>query len=385
MRLLVLTEEFYPKTSGGAHTQWQFSKHAAEMGNKITVVTPRNGSVTRKETKKSVEILRPFPSKPDSVPAYSPISLLTRILYSFLVTIYVYWWAHRNPVDGIFASTNAMHWVGKLLSKVLSVPLVNYVSLSASTRQKSNASTVSLLLEWANFRFFMGQRVFCRTSEIADRIREVGNSDVNVLQGFLNEEKIKRIAKEIQSSDNKGPQPFSPNDNHSYVAFVGRMVPIKRPQLAVEVVSRLPTDFELILVGGGPEIDRVETFISTIGEENRMHLLGEVDHDTALKTIAKSDVLLITSEAESLGGVALEALVFNTPVVATPVGILPELEHPNVFTSAPSELAKLIRAVDIDGKSSIDERVLSEYSMSNFADKVLGTFDKISVKSGEDI
>jgi len=374
MNLLVLTEEFYPKTSGGAHTQWQFCKRAAEMGNDITVVTPRDGPVARYEEVDSVEIFRPIPSRVESMPAYSSVSILTRVLYSLLISMYLLWWLRGRSIDGVFASTNAMHWVGTVESTVYGVPLVSYVSLSASTGGGESISSISLFLEWVNFRFFMGNTVFCRTSAIADRVAAVSNSDVAVLQGFLHEERIEQIVEDIAGPVNEGALPVEIQEDKTYIALVGRLVPIKRPECAVEVLTDLPDDFELVVVGDGPEKAAVEAHIRRLGEQCRVQLTGQVDHDTALRIMAVSDSLIVTSDAESLCGVALEALSLNTPVVGTEVGILPQLDHPNLYTTTQSKLPSMLQSANLDKQTRIDERILTRFSISNFAETVLDAF-----------
>ncbi len=87
-------------------------------------------------------------------------------------------------------------------------------------------------------------------------------------------------------------------------------------------VSR-EVDSRLILVGEGPELARALRFAHTHGLEDRVHAMGRVESPACF--IAMSDVLLLPSQSESFGLVALEALSTATPVVASRGGGLPEV------------------------------------------------------------
>lgn len=106
------------------------------------------------------------------------------------------------------------------------------------------------------------------------------------------------------------------------VGFVGRFVFQKNPQLFLDVVEQMP-DVNFVMVGGGELDEEVKREIASRGIEDRVTLLGVLDHASTLEVISKLDVF------------ADDASVGRPPFVAT---------GSHVHESA--------RRVDIDGRHS---------------------------------
>jgi len=104
-----------------------------------------------------------------------------------------------------------------------------------------------------------------------------------------------------------------------------RLVPIKRPLLAVEILKALPTDLgaHLLIAGDGPLAQVVRDAARAHGLAERVHLLGWRDDLPDL--YAAADVCLLTSRMEGTPLCLLESLVAGTPVVAPRVGGIEDL------------------------------------------------------------
>ncbi|HSF85368.1 MAG TPA: glycosyltransferase [Acidimicrobiia bacterium] len=137
---------------------------------------------------------------------------------------------------------------------------------------------------------------------------------------------------------------FSPGDKHEsrrwlglpdapLVLFVGRIQPLKAPDVAVEAVAQLgPVDGRLphlIIIGGpsGPngerELSRLHTLAATSGLVGRVHFVPTQRHDALPGFYRAADVLIVPSRSETFGLVAAEAQACGLPVVAADVGGLP--------------------------------------------------------------
>ncbi len=101
--------------------------------------------------------------------------------------------------------------------------------------------------------------------------------------------------------------------------------PLKRLGDVVRIFARVRErlDARLVLVGDGPEYSRTRELVESLGLESVVHYVGVVD-DVA-PVLKAADVLLLPSETESFGLVALEAMASGVPVVASDVGGLPEV------------------------------------------------------------
>ncbi|MGA9327143.1 MAG: N-acetyl-alpha-D-glucosaminyl L-malate synthase BshA [Salegentibacter sp.] len=79
----------------------------------------------------------------------------------------------------------------------------------------------------------------------------------------------------------------------------------------------------LMMVGEGPEKEMAEDLVSELGLEDKVMFLGE-SHEID-KVLSFSDLFLLTSETESFGLAALEAMVNGVPVICSNTGGLPEV------------------------------------------------------------
>ncbi len=97
---------------------------------------------------------------------------------------------------------------------------------------------------------------------------------------------------------------------------LGRLVPDKRVDLLIEVVSHLPADarWSLDVVGDGPERARLEKMAADRGLADRVTFHGRVDDVAGFYRAC--DLFLFPSRAESLGLVQLEAMAHARPVLA---------------------------------------------------------------------
>lgn len=104
--------------------------------------------------------------------------------------------------------------------------------------------------------------------------------------------------------------------------FVGALVPLKRVDLAIRTVRRIP-DAHLVVAGAGPERERLEELA---GEEapGRVSFVGVADDTVPLYHAA--DLLVLPSEGgEAMPGVLVEAGLCGLAVVSTRVGAIPEV------------------------------------------------------------
>lgn len=113
-----------------------------------------------------------------------------------------------------------------------------------------------------------------------------------------------------------------------YVLGLGRLVIQKGYDLLVEAFAALSTRYpqhELIVAGSGPELPSLRAQASDRGVADRVHFLGAVPHDRALRLFAGADAFVLASRHEPQGIVVLEAMATGTTVVAAAVGGVPEV------------------------------------------------------------
>jgi len=110
------------------------------------------------------------------------------------------------------------------------------------------------------------------------------------------------------------------------VGFVGRFDRAKGADLLVDAVARLPREerpWSVYLVGDGPEKKSLAARIHRLGLDETVTLAGL--HEDTAAVLPAFDAVVVPSRREAFGIAALEAMRMRVPVIASPVGGLPEL------------------------------------------------------------
>jgi glycosyltransferase involved in cell wall biosynthesis len=105
---------------------------------------------------------------------------------------------------------------------------------------------------------------------------------------------------------------------------VGNLVALKRHKLMVEALARLP-EFELIIVGEGPERAAIERTARECDVSERVRLFGHVPQDRLPQIYTAADLLLLVSTHEGWPNVLLESMACGTPVVVSDTGGIGEV------------------------------------------------------------
>ncbi|MDG4663488.1 D-inositol-3-phosphate glycosyltransferase [Mycobacterium sp. 236(2023)] len=111
------------------------------------------------------------------------------------------------------------------------------------------------------------------------------------------------------------------------VAFVGRIQPLKAPDVLLRAAALLP-DVQVV-VAGGPSgsgmatPDNLVRLATELGITDRVTFLPPQSRDDLVRVYRAADIVAVPSHNESFGLVAVEAQACGTPVVAAAVGGLP--------------------------------------------------------------
>jgi glycosyltransferase involved in cell wall biosynthesis len=100
--------------------------------------------------------------------------------------------------------------------------------------------------------------------------------------------------------------------------FVGRLVPYKGADMAIEAAAGLLHDgrMRLDIVGDGPELPRLQRLVEAERLSASVRLHGRVGPEAVHEHLARADILLFPSIREFGGGVVLEAMAMGAvPVV----------------------------------------------------------------------
>ncbi|MDT5034077.1 MAG: D-inositol-3-phosphate glycosyltransferase [Actinoplanes sp.] len=110
------------------------------------------------------------------------------------------------------------------------------------------------------------------------------------------------------------------------VSFVGRIQPLKAPDVLISALAFLHEDDVTVVICGGPSgsgLDRPTALIElaeSLGVRDKVRFLSPQTGDALADLYRASDLVAVPSHNESFGLVALEAQACGTPVVAAAVG-----------------------------------------------------------------
>ncbi len=109
------------------------------------------------------------------------------------------------------------------------------------------------------------------------------------------------------------------------LVHVSNFRPVKRVQDVIAVFKgvRKQMPARLLLIGDGPDRQGLETQCRADGICDEVFFLGKMTDPEAM--VASCDLFLLTSETESFGLAALEAMACGVPVVTTNTGGTPEV------------------------------------------------------------
>ncbi len=114
--------------------------------------------------------------------------------------------------------------------------------------------------------------------------------------------------------------------------FVGRIQPLKGPDVAIRALHALDRSDALLLIVGGAsgstgdgELERAEQLVDELGLHDQVRFVAPQPHHILSTYYRAADVVVVPSRSESFGLVALEAAACGIPVVASAVGGLQSL------------------------------------------------------------
>jgi glycosyltransferase involved in cell wall biosynthesis len=161
--------------------------------------------------------------------------------------------------------------------------------------------------------------------------------------------------------------PFSP-EHGTYLAFVGRISPEKRPDLAIKIASHI--GMPLVIAAKVDPADATyyrSTILPLIRDNPLVHFVGAVDERRKRAIMSQARALLLPIDwPEPFGIVFIEALACGTPVVTRPYGAAPELLEDGVTGYLRETVDELAEAV-LRIPQTISRHQCRTYAQQRFA------------------
>ena len=181
-------------------------------------------------------------------------------------------------------------------------------------------------------------------------IEEFGTrQEIEVVPNFVNCEVFQK------SRDSEFRSRFAAADE-TLMIHISNFRPVKRVDDVIELFDRVrrKQQVKLLMVGDGPDRPKAEWLVEVKEIAGDVRFLGKRDDMDRLLSVA--DVLVLPSQLESFGLVALEAMASEVPVIATRVGGVSEVVDDGVD-------GFLFDVGDLDSMAEAATSILSDPSL----------------------
>lgn len=191
------------------------------------------------------------------------------------------------------------------------------------------------------------------------------------------------------------PRKFSPaqtttSDHPLRILTVGRLAPVKGQLQLLEACDRLNIDWQLNIVGDGP----LRAQLEAAADPKRVTFSGAVSPEDMAAHYDAADLFVLSSFAEGVPVVLMEAMAKGLPVIATQVGGVSELIDDGATGRliAPSNVDALVEAIaeaaanELPWVSADDARrakVVDEFNITTIGSQLTSLFQKYSAKQQE--
>jgi glycosyltransferase involved in cell wall biosynthesis len=105
-----------------------------------------------------------------------------------------------------------------------------------------------------------------------------------------------------------------------FLVNTARLVHQKGFDTTIHALTLLPAHIKLLVVGGGPDEEKLKALTKELTLEERVIFTGQIDRSEVTKYRFVGDIFVGPSRSEGLGNAFLSAMACRLPVVATQVG-----------------------------------------------------------------
>jgi 1,2-diacylglycerol 3-alpha-glucosyltransferase len=320
MKLLMLSDVYFPRVNGVSTSIRTFAESLSEMGHEVTIVSPEYGIHSgegKYGSNGAYEIVR-LPSRKIF---FDPEDFLIRA--SALRTALSQLAQRHWDVIHIHTPFRA-HQLGVQLAKLTGRPTVE-------TYHTYFEEYIANYLPWAPkplLRLF-ARRASRKLCHDVDHLIVPSQQMVGVLEDYGIRMPHTVLPTGIDLREFAGGSGAAFRRSHDIamdrltLVTVGRLAMEKNIGFLLQVLQRLVADFPsllLIIAGEGPDSGRLKKLGVSLGVQDNVYFVGNLDRRTTLLDCYRAgDLFVFASPTETQGLVLIEAMALGVPIVSTAV------------------------------------------------------------------
>ena len=310
--IVMLSWEFPPAVIGGLGQHvWQLSRQLAKAGHDVSVVTPHSLGAPETETVEGIKVYR---AKEVDV-SYDDFHLFVAQTNMNLVERVRNISSH-NKVTIIHAHDWLVGFAARALQNSMKLPIVSTIhaleegrSNLESPMQIQTAKWEELLIQHSDVLIVCSMYM---KKVVEKRIR--GEKKVYIIPNGA----------DLSDEESSSVQDFINRRSFSHlVLFLGRMVPEKGITTLIDAAKKIHETYPeclFILAGKGPYLSDYKALVRKEGLEKHMLFIGYVNEREKATLLKRCDMLVVPSNYEPFGIVAIEGMAAGKPVIAARTG-----------------------------------------------------------------
>jgi glycosyltransferase involved in cell wall biosynthesis len=170
-----------------------------------------------------------------------------------------------------------------------------------------------------------------------------------------------------------------------YLAFLGRISPEKRPDLAIEVAIRAKTPLRIAAKVDSADRAYFESVIRPRLDHPLVTFTGEIEGEEKLAFLREARALLFPIDwPEPFGLVMVEAMACGTPVIARPCGSVPEVVVPGrtgLIAERLDDLVAAVRAVGAIDRAECRRHVERRFGVARMVDDYEAVYRRLLTRA----
>jgi glycosyltransferase involved in cell wall biosynthesis len=355
---------YFPPEVGGLESHvYYLCRALVEMGHTVDMVTSRSiPGLPEEEEMEGVRVHRTW------FPARNPLGWVLHSLGSVPKTR-----ALARHADVIHAQAFASVLPGVMARRVAGAPLVATFHTSHFLTRAENPF-------WAPV---LGALV--RTPDYAlAASREIARVAEKLAKGT----EVEALTNGVETTFFRPVEPAFPPSDHPRIVVPRRLFPKNGVEFFIRALPHIleEREVEAVLIGDGPERERLEGLARELGVAGRVSFLGKRPHKEMPGLLCSGTLAVIPSLMEATSVAALEAMACGIPVAASAVGGLPEIVDETVgglFRSGDErDLARVVTGLlknpELPEKGArARERVLKEWSNRRLAQRHVEIYEQL--------
>ncbi len=173
-----------------------------------------------------------------------------------------------------------------------------------------------------------------------------------------------------------------------YLAFLGRIAPEKRPDIAIAAAKRAGLPLKIAAKVDAVDREYFERDIEPLLHDPLIDFLGEIGEPDKSAFLGHAIALLFPIDwPEPFGLVMIEAFACGTPVIAQPFGSVPEVVTPGrtgFIADTVDEIAEAVRHLDRIDRRACRREAEARFSVKHMADGYDAIYETLDHTLGAD-